>query len=213
MAGFGEQKKKKKSTPQGNTQKPGEVIHKTAVNHHMRGDLVSAEKAYRAAVASLSKASALAPSKQCSLLLAQAYQNLGQFKEAIVEYKKLDIDQAKHKMIPFSLGLCLLNTGNNIDAIEAFRIAVQLDDSFLDAWGNIGTALMSEGRYQEALPATQKVLDLDPDNPKAQMNLGGIYKELGKFDQALEATLKSLELRPDSPDAQMNLGWIYKELG
>ena len=50
MAGFGEQKKKKKSTPQRNTQKAGEVLHKTAVDHHVRGDLVSAEKAYRAAI-------------------------------------------------------------------------------------------------------------------------------------------------------------------
>ena len=50
MVGFGEQKKKKKSTPKGKPQVGGEVFHKTAVDYHMRGDLVSAEKAYRAAI-------------------------------------------------------------------------------------------------------------------------------------------------------------------
>ncbi len=166
-----------------------------------------------AAVESLVKASALAPSEQCSLLLAQAYQNLGQFKEAIVEYKKLDINQSENKLIPFNLGLCLLNTGNNIDAIEAFKIAVQLDESFIPAWGNLGNALKGEGRLKETIQATQKVLDLDPDNPDAHMNLGGIYKELENLDQALASTLKSLELKPDNPDAHMNLGGIYQELG
>ena len=57
-----------------------------------------------AAVESLVKASALSPSEQCSLLLAKAYQNLRQFKEATVEYKKLNINQSKNKMIPFNLG-------------------------------------------------------------------------------------------------------------
>ncbi len=51
MAGFGEQKgKKKKSTPQGKPQIGGEVLHKMAVDHHMRGDLANAEKTYRAAI-------------------------------------------------------------------------------------------------------------------------------------------------------------------
>ena len=148
------------------------------------GLLLLQKRQTAAAVASLSKASALAPSEQCSLLLAQAYQNLGQLKEAIVEYKKLDINNSRNKMIPFNLGLCLLNTGNNIDAIEALKIAIQLDDSFIAAWGNIGTAFMNEGRHQEALPATQKVLDLDPDNPDAHTNLGGIYKELSHLTLA-----------------------------
>ena len=167
----------------------------------------------KAAVESLAKASTLAPSEQCSLALAQAYQNLGQLKEAIVEYKKLNIDQAKNKMIPFNLGLCLLNTGNNIDAIEAFKIAVQLDKSFLPAWGNLGNSLKGEGRLKEAIQATQKVLDLDPDNPDAHMNLGGIYKDLRQLDQALASTLKSLELKPDNPTAHMNLGGIYQDFG
>ena len=165
------------------------------------------------AVESLAKASALAPSVQCTLLLAQAYQNLGLFQKAIVEYEKLDINQSSNKLIPFNLGVCFLNTGNNTAAIEVFKIAVHLDEAFVSAWGNIGTALMNESRYQEALTAMQKVLALDPDNATAHMNLGGIYKELGNLDLALVSTLKSLELNPHNPDVHMNLGGIYKQFG
>ena len=44
-------------------------------------------------------------------------------------------------MIPFNLGHCLLNTGSNIDAIEAFKIAIKLDDHFFQH-GETGIALV-----------------------------------------------------------------------
>ena len=189
-------------------------IHPKASNSLLNLGLLFLQKGQTAAsIYPLEKASALAPSEQCSLLLAQAYQNLGQFKEAIIEYKKLDINMSKNKIIPFNFGLCLLNTGNNIDAIKAFKIAIQLDELFIPAWGNVGIALTNEGKHREALPATQKVLKLDPNNLTALINLGEIYKVLGQLDQALAATLKSLELKPDNPDALINLGGIYKDLG
>ena len=189
-------------------------IHPKASNSLLNLGLLFLQKGQtEASIYPLEKASALAPSEQCSLLLAQAYQNLGQFKEAIIEYKKLDINMSKNKIIPFNFGLCLLNTGNNIDAIKAFKIAIQLDELFIPAWGNVGIALTNEGKHREALPATQKVLKLDPNNLTALINLGEIYKVLGQLDQALAATLKSLELKPDNPDALINLGGIYKDLG
>jgi len=166
-----------------------------------------------AAIEPLARATAINPSEQCSLLLAQAYQNIGKLKEAISEYKKIDITQSQNKMIPFNLGLCLLKTGSNIDAINAFKIAIKLDESFLPAWGNIGTALMNEGRHREALRVTQKVIALDPDNSAAHMDLGVIHKNFGNLNEALNSTLKSLELKPNNPIAHMNLGSIYKELG
>ncbi|QNI59905.1 TPR repeat-containing protein [Synechococcus sp. BIOS-U3-1] len=165
------------------------------------------------AIEPLSIASALVQTEQCSLLLAQAYQSLGDFNNAIIEYKKMNINKTRNKLIPFNLGLCLLETGRNSSAIEAFKVAVQLDESFIPAWGNIGTALMNEGRHQEARLVTQKVLEKDPDNPTAHMNLGSIYKAFGNLDQALASTLRSLELKPDNPTAHMNLGSIYKNLG
>ena len=74
-----------------------------------------------AAIEPLAKAAAIIPGEQCSLLLAQAYQNIGKLKEAIIEYKKIDISKTQNKLIPFNLGLCLLSTGNNIAATEPDR--------------------------------------------------------------------------------------------
>ncbi len=164
------------------------------------------------AIVLLERAAATNPSEQCSLLLAQAYQSVGKLKKAIIEYKKVDIIKTQNKIIPFNLGLCLLNTGSNIDAIEAFKIAIKLDESFLPAWEKLGCSLIAEGRHQEALAATQKVLDLNPKNLFALTNLCIIYKNLGNLDEALSSNLKLLELKPDNPDALIHLGCIYMDL-
>ncbi|WP_156487027.1 tetratricopeptide repeat protein, partial [Prochlorococcus sp. MIT 1303] len=89
-------------------QKELEVNSKASNSLLNLGRLLLQKGQEAAAIESLAKASALAPSEQCSLLLAQAYQNLRQFDEAIVEYKKLNINRPKNKLIPFNLGLCLL---------------------------------------------------------------------------------------------------------
>ena len=61
-------------------------------------------------------------------------------------------------MIPFNLGVCLLNTGSNIDAIEAFKLAVKIDESFLAAWVNIGSALINEGGIMKPYQQFKKLL-------------------------------------------------------
>ena len=177
------------------------------------GVLLLQQGKVEAAIEPLARAAAINPSEQCQLLLAQAYQSTGKLKEAIAEYRKIVITQSKNKMIPFNLGTCLLKSGSTIEAIEAFKIAIQLDESFVAAWGNLGNAFRKEGKLQEALQAAQKVLKLEPNNPTAHTNLGNIYKDLGNLDLALASTLKSLELKPDNPTAHMNLGGIYKNLG
>ena len=85
-----------------------------------------------------------------------------------MEYKRLDFSKLRNKIIPFNLGLCLLKTGSNGDAIEAFKIAIKIDESFLPAWEMWKCS--NEGRLHEAL-WQHKVLELDPKNSDAQMNL------------------------------------------
>ena len=64
-----------------------------------------------AAIKPLSKAAEIRPSEELSLLLAQAHQNTGKLKEAITEYRKLNIAKHNNKLIPYNLGICLLNNG------------------------------------------------------------------------------------------------------
>ena len=207
MAGFGEQKKKKNSTPQGNAQIGGEVLHKTAVENHMRGDLVNAEKAYRAAI-------------KTGYLHSATFSNLGvickisgRSEEAIFLYEKAIEISHDNPDAYANLGNLFRELGRFDPAIASTLKSLDLKPDNPTALMNLGWIYKELGQLDQALDSTLKSLDLKPDNPTAHMNLGGIYKELGQLDQALASTLKSLELLPDHPTALMNLGWIYKGLG
>ena len=207
MAGFGEQKKKKKSTPKGQAQLGGEGLLKTAVDHHTRGDLVNAEKAYRAAI----KAGYMHPATFSNL--GVICKNSERTEEAILLYKKAIGVSPSDPNAYTNLGNIYKDLGQLDQALAASLKSLELkpDDPIVHI--NVGGIYKELGQLDQALEATLKSLELKADNPDAQMNLGGIYKELGQLDQALEATLKSLELKADNPDALMNLGGIYKELG
>ena len=50
MTGFGEPNGSKKKGPQQKSQANGNLLLNNAINHHIRGDLKNAEKAYREAI-------------------------------------------------------------------------------------------------------------------------------------------------------------------
>ena len=77
MAGFGEQKEKKKKRLQQKPQISGDILLKNAINHHTQGDLKNAEKAYRAAINS-------------GLLNATLFSNLGAICQTSQRTKRSD---------------------------------------------------------------------------------------------------------------------------
>ena len=86
MAGFSEQKRrkmqKKKSIRHINTQDGGDALYKIAVDSHVQGDLLSAEKYYRELIK-------IGYSRHGVVLnLANIYTNRGQMSEAICILKK-----------------------------------------------------------------------------------------------------------------------------
>ena len=208
MAGFGEpkKKKKKKSAPQGEPQTRGEDLHKTALGHHMRGDLVSAEKAYRAAIKTGYLHSAIFSN------LGVICKDSGRSQEAISLYKKALEVTPNDSDSYTNLGNSYKDLGQLDQALASTLKSLELKPDNPTAHMNLGGIYKELTQLDQALASTLKSLELKPDNPDAHMNLGGIYQDLGQLDQALASTLKSLELRPDNPTAHMNLGGIYKEL-
>ena len=207
MAGFGEQKERKKKRPQQKTEMSRESLLKNAINHHIQGDLKNAEKYYRAAIDS-------------GLLNIASFSNLGiicqtsqRTEEAIALYKKAIQINSNHPDAYTNLGGLYKDLGNIDQALAATLKSLELKPDNPTAHMNLGGIYKDCGNIDQALASTLKSLELKPDNPTAHMNLGGIYQDIGNLDQALTSTLKSLELKPDNPTAHMNLGGIYKDFG
>ena len=211
MPGFGEQKgKKKKSTPQGNTQKAGEVLLKSALDYHMRGDLMSAEKAYRAAI----KTGYLHPAIFSNL--GVICQNSERIEQAIDLFKKATEVSPSHpdnSIAHMNLGWIYKDLGQLDQALASTLKSLELNPDNPDAHMNLGLIYKDLGELDSALASTLKTLELNPENPAAHMNLGSIYQDLGQLDQALASTTESLKLISKKSRTTANISTLATSLG
>jgi tetratricopeptide (TPR) repeat protein len=80
----------------------------------------------------------------------------------------------------FILGELDLPLGKIDEAIGHFSRAVKNDDSFVDAYLELGRTLTSAGRVEEALGPLQRAATLQPSNPVAHLRLSVAYNRIGR---------------------------------
>jgi tetratricopeptide (TPR) repeat protein len=84
----------------------------------------------------------------------------------------------------FEKGLKLQEAGAHKEASKQYEKAVRADDSYAEAWSNLGYNYRKQGYYDKAIT-------LSPNLAEAHEYLGEAYAEMGKFDLA-ENELKIL---------------------
>lgn len=113
----------------------------------------------------------------------------------------------------FNKGDLLLNLGENIEAIDAYNKAIELNQSYVVAWSHRGNALLNLSEYQESLKCYNKAIEIDPQYPNAWNNKGAALERLGKYDEAIEAFNEAIQLDPTDAMVWDNKGTILKIQG
>ena len=108
-------------------------------------------------------------------------------------------------------GLVCDARGMLAEAEQAMRKAVDLDPSFLAAYGVLVRLQATSGRSEEALGDLRRILDKDPGNLAAMMQLGTIQQSLGRNAEAAKAFQQILNRSPDFVPALNNLAVIRAE--
>jgi tetratricopeptide (TPR) repeat protein len=98
-------------------------------------------------------------------------------------------------------------------AEDAYRQALEIDPTMVDARLNLGRLLHEAGRTVEAEGHYRSALETRPDDPTALFNLGVALQDLGRPAEAAEIYEKVLEIDPALADAHYNLAVIYEALG
>jgi tetratricopeptide (TPR) repeat protein len=98
-------------------------------------------------------------------------------------------------------------------AMDAYRQALEIDPTMVDARLNLGRLLHEAGRTVEAEGHYRSALETRPDDPTALFNLGVALQDLGRPAEAAEIYEKALEIDPALADAHYNLAVVYEELG
>lgn len=98
-------------------------------------------------------------------------------------------------------------------AEDAYRQALEIDPTMVDARLNLGRLLHEAGRTLEAEGHYRNALETRPDDPTALFNLGVALQDLGRPGEAVEVYEKVLEIDPALADAHYNLAVVYEGLG
>jgi len=112
-----------------------------------------------------------------------------------------------------SLGFALRKKGRLEEAIEHYRIAIQIQPDYVLAHHNLGFAYYASRSYDKAVEQYDHAIRLQPDFAEAHNGLGIVYGEMGLMGKAIEQYRIVIRLKPDSANAYTNLGNIYLKLG
>jgi len=118
------------------------------------------------------------------------------------------------------LGVAYMSKGDFEKALEAYKMALSLDNEYSVVFNNLGTVYLflflktkNSQSYRESIQNFKKAIELDPDYATAYNGLGGAYLQVGNLDGAIYCLEKAVELQPDFSNAIYNLGLTYLEKG
>jgi protein O-mannosyl-transferase len=105
----------------------------------------------------------------------------------------------------YNLGTDLYGSGRIDEAIESFRMALQIRPSYDDAMNNLAAALARKGQLDEAIVQFRAALRYRPDDAAVHYNIANVLVMQHKPDEAIQEYREAVRLRPDYPEAHNNL--------
>lgn len=99
----------------------------------------------------------------------------------------------------FTLAELLYRVGDASAARERYYMAVELDESYVEARANLGCVLAEAGQHELAVAAFQGALAFHSDYPDVHYHLARALDELGRAEEANLHWRVFLDLSPDSP--------------
>ena len=169
--------------------------------------------------------------------LGNAYQSLGDFKQAI-KYHNQHLSIAKELGEKAGEGRAYGNLGNAYQSLGDFKQAIKYHNQRLSiakelgdkageggAYGNLGNAYQSLGDFKQAIKYHNQRLSIAKElgekagEGRAYGNLGNAYQSLGDFKQAIKyhnqrlSIAKELGEKAGEGGAYGNLGNAYQSLG
>ena len=144
----------------------------------------------------------------CKKLYKEGFRVIGNYrnKEKAKEWLELAVAIAPNQASLSFLGSAHARLGEKEAAKAAFRKVIELDDTYAEAYFNLGLLLSADGQAIEAERLLRKAAQLDPGSHRAHGALGVLLQELGKYSEAKAELRRALEIDPTDTIARRHLG-------
>jgi len=147
--------------------------------------------------------------------LGAAYADLGDYKNAIINYETT-IRLATSSLPAFvycDLGLCYSYLNQNDKAINILNTSSKLYPTYADAYSKKSFIYLRQGKNMEAIDESDTVLKYDAKNEKAFGVKGIAYTNLKQYKQSIEFLKKALAIDSTDTTCLKMLGIDYQNLG
>jgi tetratricopeptide (TPR) repeat protein len=121
--------------------------------------------------------------------------------------KRLKPDAAIHLFKGVAFG----SKGQNSKEIAEYKIAIDADQRFAEAYNARGLAYFANGQHDFAIKDFNKAIDINSTFPEAYTNRGWVNYRQGKYDLAISDFNKAIELNPKYPTPYNNRGLAYSQ--
>jgi tetratricopeptide (TPR) repeat protein len=113
----------------------------------------------------------------------------------------------------FVRALEMQKAGDYIGAIDAYKTALAIDATRVDALSNLGAAYVHLGQFDDAIAQYDAALKIDPSNATVRLNLALAYYKSGRPNEAIKPLKIVVATNPDAKNAYLILADCYLQTG
>ncbi len=123
--------------------------------------------------------------------------------------RRLELRRAK---TAFNNGMQYYQEGSYEQAIDAFKMVLQMDENNDKAFFNLGKIYAMQGQPDLALSYYEDAVRLNPNDSASLLGIGMYYYNLGDFNNALSYYNRSIEAGPGYAMAYYNRGTVSGQM-
>jgi tetratricopeptide (TPR) repeat protein len=144
--------------------------------------------------------------------LGNAYLSLEQFDSAIEAYSHcLKLEDSSSSLTHCYIGECYERKAEYESAIVHYKMALDIDPDYSEAWLGMGIVKDAQGKIHEAVLFIEKAVELAPDNSEYLEVLAEGYEKLGRIEDAKTIFKKCLIMAPYSTEARISYAQMVFE--
>jgi len=176
----------------------------------LMGMTISQNRVWANNIALWEDAAAKAPQKaRTHFNLAQSYQNVGRYPDALREYDRALLLKPDLFAAYSNMSGILLEQGQLDKARTVLQKVTSLAPNFSEGFVNLGVLYVRTHQPDKAVEVLNRAIELAPDSYTAYFNRAEALTLKGDFKTALGGYKEAVRLRPDVPQIRMGLAVAY----